>query len=432
MSSGRVLIFDIGDPAYIRDLQKTYNTEIAESVLDAIEKIEQSRFDAVIINIDLVGLSWFPTVRMLSPETVFIGISAGRSMRTVVDIMRMGFYDCVFHPFPSGYVTTSVNKGVRDCAMQREQAKELADAESQEGSAQAIAQSMLDGLIVTDLEQHVIFCNSKAEQLLGKKHLTGLQISEITGQQTKLSIDPMELKIETSAGTVLMRTVSVMDCPTSSIGWVSILTDVTELKKSGQLMPEVALGRTHEIKASLVAYERESKVINTEEYILLSDLDTNFKNEISREPGGENITHCFSCGTCVAACPVRWINEKYNPRKIIRMAFLGMREAVLRSEFIWLCSSCYTCHERCPQEVKVTEIMNVLRNIAVREGYCHPAYIRQVDNIRSSGRLYEIDDFDNRRRERLGLPIISTDPSEVAQIFEITGINEYFHTGAAQ
>ena len=132
MSSGSVLIFDIGDPAYLRDLQKTYNTEIAESVLDAIEKIEQSRFDAVIINIDLVGLSWFPTVRMLSPETVFIGISAGRSMRTVVDIMRMGFYDCVFHPFPSGYLTTSVNKGVRVYAMRREQAKELADAESQE------------------------------------------------------------------------------------------------------------------------------------------------------------------------------------------------------------------------------------------------------------------------------------------------------------
>jgi heterodisulfide reductase subunit C len=180
------------------------------------------------------------------------------------------------------------------------------------------------------------------------------------------------------------------------------------------------------------ALTRESKVIDSEEYILLSNLDPNFKDEISREPGGENIKHCFNCGTCVAACPVRWINEKYNPRKIIRMALLGMREQVLRSEFIWLCSTCYTCHERCPQEVKITEIMNVLKNMASREGYAHPAYVRQANTIYTQGRLYEIDDFDNRRRERLGLPRIAgrdAHATEVTRIFEITGIDKLAGVG---
>jgi heterodisulfide reductase subunit C len=126
---------------------------------------------------------------------------------------------------------------------------------------------------------------------------------------------------------------------------------------------------------------------------------------------------------------VRWINEKYNPRKIIRMALLGMREQVLKSEFIWLCSTCYTCHERCPQEVRITEIMNVLRNVASREGYTHPAYIRQANTVNSLGRLYEVDSFDNRKRERLGLPTISTDPREVERIFEITGMNKLIGVG---
>jgi heterodisulfide reductase subunit C len=183
------------------------------------------------------------------------------------------------------------------------------------------------------------------------------------------------------------------------------------------------------IAETAVVHERESKVLDSEKYVLLSDLDTNFKDEISREPGGENIKHCFSCGTCVAACPVRWINEKYNPRKIIRMALLGMRKQVLENEFIWLCSTCYTCHERCPQEVRITEVMNVLKNMASREGYAHPAYIRQASTIRSLGRLYEIDQFDNRKRERLGLPIVSTDPHEVSQIFEVTGIDKLIRVG---
>jgi heterodisulfide reductase subunit C len=183
------------------------------------------------------------------------------------------------------------------------------------------------------------------------------------------------------------------------------------------------------IAETTVVRERESKVLDSEKYVLLSDLDTNFKNEISHESGGENIKHCFSCGTCVAACPVRWINDKYNPRKIIRMALLGMRKQVLESDFIWFCSTCYTCHERCPQEVQITQVMNVLKNIASREGYAHPAYIRQADTIRSLGRLYEIDQFDNRKRERLGLPSISTDPGEMSQIYEITGMDKIIGVG---
>ncbi len=225
-------------------------------------------------------------------------------MGTVVDVMRMGFYDCVFHPFPSGYLVTSVNKGIRASSIQQEKAKGFAAIASQEGNIQAMVQSMSDGLIVTDLNQNVIFCNPKAAELLGKEIPAGIPIGEIIDQTTKLSVDPMELEIETPTGTVLMRTVSVMDRPTSRIGWVSILTDVTGSEKSS----ETALGYTREVRASLAANEREAKVIDSEKYILLSDLDTGFKDEISREPGGENIMHCFNCGTCVAGCPVRWIN----------------------------------------------------------------------------------------------------------------------------
>lgn len=49
------------------------------------------------------------------------------------------------------------------------------------------------------------------------------------------------------------------------------------------------------------------------------DLDPHFKFQIAKEPGGENITKCFSCGTCTAGCPVREITDRYNPRRIIRM-----------------------------------------------------------------------------------------------------------------
>jgi len=161
----------------------------------------------------------------------------------------------------------------------------------------------------------------------------------------------------------------------------------------------------------------------------VGELDPEFKYEITREPGAEDVMACFACGTCTAGCPVQAIDEAYNPRRIIRMALLGMREHVLRSEFIWLCSSCYTCEERCPQGVKIPEVMNALKNIAAREGYVHPAYVQQLNLIRVQGRLYEIDDFDNRKRERLGLPPIHMESDELEEIFRITGLDELLEIG---
>lgn len=156
----------------------------------------------------------------------------------------------------------------------------------------------------------------------------------------------------------------------------------------------------------------------------VSELDPNFKHEITKEPGGENLKACFACGTCSASCPVREIDERYNPRKIIRMAILGMRDRVLQSDFIWLCSTCYTCEERCPQNVRVTDVINAIKNIAAKEGYIHPAFRTQAELIGGSGRLYEMEEFDNKRREKMGLPKLTTSFDEVKKLCESTGLKD--------
>jgi len=117
------------------------------------------------------------------------------------------------------------------------------------------------------------------------------------------------------------------------------------------------------------------------EIIEIGKLDSNFKYVLSKEPGGENIKLCFACGICTAGCPVSEIDEEYSPRKIIRMVLLGMKKEVLSSDFIWLCVLCYTCQAHCPQDVKFTDIMGALRNIAVREGYVHPSFLQKIDEI---------------------------------------------------
>ncbi|MHC4253956.1 MAG: 4Fe-4S dicluster domain-containing protein [Planctomycetota bacterium] len=158
--------------------------------------------------------------------------------------------------------------------------------------------------------------------------------------------------------------------------------------------------------------------------VRLAELDPAFKKQIMETPGGEHLLRCFACGTCTAGCPVREVDERYNPRRIVRMALLGMKDRVLKSDFIWMCSTCYSCEERCPQDVKLTDVMNAIKNLAVKEGHIHPAYTAQIDLIKASGRLYEIDEFDNKKREKAGLPALEPKVDEVASIIDLTGIGK--------
>jgi len=146
--------------------------------------------------------------------------------------------------------------------------------------------------------------------------------------------------------------------------------------------------------------------------IKLNSLDPSFKHRIARQPGGEGIRSCFACKACTSACPIEAVDRRYDPRKIIRMAMLGMKKEVLGSDFIWLCSSCYGCHEVCPQNVRFTEVMFAIRNLATAEG-CVPAGLTgQKAILKAHGRLYEISDFENEKREKMGLPRIEEHPED--------------------
>jgi heterodisulfide reductase subunit C2 len=144
------------------------------------------------------------------------------------------------------------------------------------------------------------------------------------------------------------------------------------------------------------------------ERIHLDQGDPDFRRELAQEEGGEKISACFMCRTCVASCPISAVNEKFHPLRIIRMALYGLKKEVLESEFIWLCSSCYACQERCPQGVSITEFMTLLKNLAVKEGHAPAGVKVQLEIIKNQGRIYPIDDFDNKKRNKINLPSLPT------------------------
>jgi heterodisulfide reductase subunit C len=112
-----------------------------------------------------------------------------------------------------------------------------------------------------------------------------------------------------------------------------------------------------------------------------NSLDYNFKEQVMSKPGGERATNCFLCGTCTAGCPVSSLEGDYNPRRIMRQVLLGMKKEVLESPEIWQCSQCHVCVAHCPQDVRFADIIRVLRQIAVDEGYAAKELADQVENL---------------------------------------------------
>ena len=140
------------------------------------------------------------------------------------------------------------------------------------------------------------------------------------------------------------------------------------------------------------------------EPIKASEIDPKFKYELAKMHGGEKILRCFQCGTCTSDCPVARYSDTYRPRTLIRMAQLGLKERVLNSDTLWLCAACFTCTDRCPQDVEVASVIRVLRNLAAERGCVPQVFKDQTSSILESGYAYKIPELRMKKRETQGLP----------------------------
>jgi heterodisulfide reductase subunit C len=151
-----------------------------------------------------------------------------------------------------------------------------------------------------------------------------------------------------------------------------------------------------------------------------------FREKLNKVSGGKHHNYCYQCSACVAVCPAARFSKKFNPRKILLKALLGMEEELLGKDSpIWLCTNCYSCYERCPQDVRPIEVIIALKNMAVEKGTAPANLAKLSDNIAKTGMSVTISSAVNRRREQLGLPVLKTIPiGELQKILEDSEVRQ--------
>lgn len=148
-----------------------------------------------------------------------------------------------------------------------------------------------------------------------------------------------------------------------------------------------------------------------------------FREKLNSVIGGQHHSYCFQCGACVGDCPAARYTERFNPRLIVLRAILGLEDSLTGPDSpVWLCTNCYNCFERCPQDVRPAEVIMALKNLAYARAAVPQQTLDMVGAIDSSGRTVILTSATDRRRESLGLkPLVAAVPEDYKKLLKEIG-----------
>ena len=131
------------------------------------------------------------------------------------------------------------------------------------------------------------------------------------------------------------------------------------------------------------------------------DSDPTFTSEVEKISGTE--AHiCYQRGTCTGSCPSA-PRSAYRIRNFMRRVNLGMRDVCLNDPDLWLCTTCYTCSDRCPRNLVPTDVIMAMRNLAAQQGIIPKNALGTVNFIYQTGHGVPNSDANRAARVKLGL-----------------------------
>ncbi|MDE6833390.1 MAG: 4Fe-4S dicluster domain-containing protein [Ruminococcus sp.] len=94
-------------------------------------------------------------------------------------------------------------------------------------------------------------------------------------------------------------------------------------------------------------------------------MNNNLKEQVLRS-SGVNVLKCMRCGKCSGTCP-SYDEMEYHPHQFVYMVEKGNIEALMKSESIYKCLTCFACVERCPRNVEPAKVVEAVRLATIRK-----------------------------------------------------------------
>ncbi|MEK7435647.1 MAG: 4Fe-4S dicluster domain-containing protein [Pseudomonadota bacterium] len=133
---------------------------------------------------------------------------------------------------------------------------------------------------------------------------------------------------------------------------------------------------------------------------------------------GASLKSCYRCGKCTSGCEVNRIDPSFQPHRLLQLIARGAVDELIDGDAIWKCTTCFTCAERCPQGIAVTDILWSLRALAFRSCRNSGLLEAQKAALFKTGRLYPVTGLDHKKREKAGLPPLAENATLISRIFD--------------
>ena len=277
----RILVVD--DEKRIRDgchmvlTQEGFDVAKAETGELGIKMIEEAHYDIILLDLMMPGLSGFDVlahVKALHPDTVIIVITGYATVEYSIEAMKKGAFDFIPKPFSPDQLRVVVSKAI-------EYTRTLQDIANEKSRMRVLINHLVSGVITTDNQKRVALANPAFLKMIDYHggSVIGRPVTEfIKDEKLNLMIDQalsipgdefIELSEEMNFGGegekdeifIGARCVPFRDRLGRTLGTITMLHDITTLKKMDQLKSDFVSLVAHEIRSPMNSVLAQLKVI---------------------------------------------------------------------------------------------------------------------------------------------------------------------------
>ena len=277
----KVLVVD--DEKRIRDACKRFlvsegcEVDQAENGSICMEMISAAHYDIILLDLmmpGIAGMEVLKKVKALHPDTVVIVITGYATLEHSIEAMKNGAYDFLSKPFTPQELSLVISKAIDFLWT-------LQDIATEKSRMRVMVNSLCNGVLTTDNQKHVVLANPAFLKLMGcrKNRIIGQPVTDLIQDdrllglidrtmdqpETEFADHTEELVIpdatEDGDRIIGVRCIPFRDRLNRSLGAITLLQDITALKRIDQLKSDFVSMVAHELKSPLNSIMMQLNVV---------------------------------------------------------------------------------------------------------------------------------------------------------------------------
>ena len=261
-----------------------YNVVVVETAREALDFIQKNPggVDIMLLSIELPRLGAMPlleTLRKARSEILILAMSADCG-EEAIEAIHAGAYDCIRKTFTTERFWTKMDRAIERFHLKRELEALQRERRSLQGcgsdSMRAIFDSIADGIMVTDLHGILVFCNSKASDMLdiscdelGRPVQQFIRNKELEKLLCAARVEPVEhpkghhevCLLETGDKRLRIHVNPVINRDEVPIGTVALIHDVARISGMNALKDDFIFMVSHQLKSPLSSMLMQLSVV---------------------------------------------------------------------------------------------------------------------------------------------------------------------------